>query len=130
MINIKDDIFYFKPSFLTDILFILIIQLYELPSARVVVAVTLDGSARKLVTIRSALILANQLHYPVDVKLENVALRLGGMSHKNVVCSFLSINFQITISIFCCHFLILVLFLFSSILLVIIPPRKRKVRFI
>ncbi|XP_047493790.1 vacuolar protein sorting-associated protein 13D-like isoform X6 [Penaeus chinensis] len=52
-------------------------HLYELPSARVVVAVTLDGSARKLVTIRSALILANQLHYPVDVKLENVALRLG-----------------------------------------------------
>ena len=52
---------------------------YEAPSARVVVAVTLDGSARKLVTVRSALLLSNILPYPVDIKLENVAVRLGGM---------------------------------------------------
>ncbi|XP_064107510.1 intermembrane lipid transfer protein VPS13D-like isoform X2 [Macrobrachium nipponense] len=50
---------------------------YELPSARVVMAVTLDGSARKLVTVRSALLLTNHLQCPVDIKLENVALRLG-----------------------------------------------------
>ncbi|XP_068234590.1 intermembrane lipid transfer protein VPS13D-like [Palaemon carinicauda] len=50
---------------------------YELPSARVVMAVTLDGSARKLVTVRSALLLTNNLQCPVDIKLENVALRLG-----------------------------------------------------
>ena len=41
-------------------------------------AVSLDGSARKLVTVRSALLLTNHLPYPVDIKLENVAVRLGG----------------------------------------------------
>ncbi|XP_076064677.1 vacuolar protein sorting 13D isoform X4 [Oratosquilla oratoria] len=49
----------------------------ELPSARVVMAVTLDGSARKLVTVRSALLLTNYLHFPVEIKMNNVALRLG-----------------------------------------------------
>nr|XP_045619802.1 vacuolar protein sorting-associated protein 13D-like isoform X1 [Procambarus clarkii]XP_045619809.1 vacuolar protein sorting-associated protein 13D-like isoform X1 [Procambarus clarkii] len=49
----------------------------ELPSARVIVAVTLDGSARKLVTVRSALLLTNLLNCPVDIRLENSALRLG-----------------------------------------------------
>ncbi|XP_050720689.1 intermembrane lipid transfer protein VPS13D-like isoform X3 [Eriocheir sinensis] len=52
-------------------------QTSELPNARVIMAVTLDGSARKLVTVRSALQLTNLLHCPVDVRLENSALRLG-----------------------------------------------------
>ncbi|KAG7167042.1 Vacuolar protein sorting-associated protein 13D-like 2, partial [Homarus americanus] len=50
----------------------------ELPSARIIMAVTLDGSARKLVTIRSALLLTNLLNCPVDIRLENSAVRLGG----------------------------------------------------
>ncbi|XP_042225636.1 vacuolar protein sorting-associated protein 13D-like isoform X3 [Homarus americanus] len=49
----------------------------ELPSARIIMAVTLDGSARKLVTIRSALLLTNLLNCPVDIRLENSAVRLG-----------------------------------------------------
>ena len=53
-------------------------QTSELPNARLIIAVTLDGSARKLVTVRSALQLTNFLHCPVDVRLENSALRLGG----------------------------------------------------
>ncbi|KAK8735874.1 hypothetical protein OTU49_017439, partial [Cherax quadricarinatus] len=50
---------------------------YELPSARVIVAVTLDGSARKLVTVRSALLLTNLLNCPVDIQLDNSALSFG-----------------------------------------------------
>ncbi|KAK7078968.1 hypothetical protein SK128_010900 [Halocaridina rubra] len=56
---------------------------YVPPSARVIIAVTLDGSARKLVTIRSALLLSNYLQCPVDIRLENNALRLGGMWLEN-----------------------------------------------
>ncbi|XP_063884386.1 intermembrane lipid transfer protein VPS13D-like isoform X2 [Scylla paramamosain] len=52
-------------------------QTSELPNARIIIAVTLDGSARKLVTVRSALQLTNLLHCPVDVRLENSAVRLG-----------------------------------------------------
>ncbi|XP_071526978.1 intermembrane lipid transfer protein VPS13D [Panulirus ornatus] len=53
---------------------------YELPSARVIVSVTLDGSARKLVTVRSALLLTNLLHCPVDIRLDNSAVRFGAMT--------------------------------------------------
>lgn len=37
--------------------------------ARVVFDVELEGSARKLVTVKSALQIANKMSYPVDVKL-------------------------------------------------------------
>jgi vacuolar protein sorting-associated protein 13D len=50
----------------------------ELPPARVVFEVTLDGSARKLINVRSALLVENKLPQAVDLKLENTALRLGG----------------------------------------------------
>ncbi|XP_015113187.1 vacuolar protein sorting-associated protein 13D isoform X1 [Diachasma alloeum] len=40
--------------------------------ARVVFAVELEGSARKLVTVRSALQIANKLSHPVDIKLEKL----------------------------------------------------------
>ncbi|CAG9856524.1 unnamed protein product [Phyllotreta striolata] len=42
-----------------------------LPHARIVFDVTLEGSARKLITIRSALLLVNNLPRAIDVKLEN-----------------------------------------------------------
>lgn len=40
------------------------------PKARVVFAVELEGSARKLVTVRSALQVFNKLAYAVEIKLE------------------------------------------------------------
>lgn len=43
----------------------------DLPQARIVFDVTLEGSARKLITVRSALLLHNLLELPVEVKLEN-----------------------------------------------------------
>ena len=45
----------------------------SLPPARVVFDVKLEGSARKLVTIRSALLISNLLPYPVELKLDNSA---------------------------------------------------------
>ncbi|KAG8294786.1 hypothetical protein J6590_094927 [Homalodisca vitripennis] len=49
----------------------------ELPQARVVLEVTLEGSARKLVTVRSALQLCNQLVDTVEVKLDNTHIHSG-----------------------------------------------------
>ncbi|XP_056631377.1 intermembrane lipid transfer protein Vps13D [Diorhabda sublineata] len=43
----------------------------ELPHTRIVFDVTLEGSARKLVTIRSAYFLVNNLPHKVDIKLES-----------------------------------------------------------
>lgn len=43
----------------------------DLPPARIVFDITLEGSARKLVTIRSALLIINTLPQPVEVKLES-----------------------------------------------------------
>ncbi|XP_028134062.1 intermembrane lipid transfer protein Vps13D [Diabrotica virgifera virgifera] len=46
-------------------------RMSELPYARIVFDVTLEGSARKLVTVRSALQLVNNLPQAVDIKLES-----------------------------------------------------------
>ncbi|CAH0555796.1 unnamed protein product [Brassicogethes aeneus] len=43
----------------------------ERPAARIVFDVALEGSARKLVTIRSAVVLVNKLQQSVEVKLES-----------------------------------------------------------
>ena len=48
------------------------------PPARVVFEVSLDGSARKMIKVRSALLVENKLSTPVDLKLENTALRSKG----------------------------------------------------
>ena len=47
-----------------------------MPPARVVVEVKLEGSARKLVTIRSALVVRNTLPYDIQLKLVNSAFKL------------------------------------------------------
>ena len=47
----------------------------EMPPARIVVDVSLDGSARKLIDVRSALLVENRLLQPVELKLENTALK-------------------------------------------------------
>ncbi len=45
---------------------------------RVVFDVTLEGSARKVITVRSALMVHNCLEDPVDIKLENPTQTPGG----------------------------------------------------
>lgn len=50
------------------------------PAVRVVFDVSLEGSARKLIKVRSALMVTNKLPQPVKIKLENTALKIGGMS--------------------------------------------------
>ncbi|XP_024892812.1 vacuolar protein sorting-associated protein 13D isoform X2 [Temnothorax curvispinosus] len=47
------------------------------PKARVVFAVELEGSARKLVTIRSALQVSNKLAHPIEIKMEKSLNQLG-----------------------------------------------------
>ncbi|KMQ93281.1 vacuolar protein sorting-associated protein 13d [Lasius niger] len=47
------------------------------PKARVVFAVELEGSARKLVTIRSALQVSNKLAHPIEIKIEKSLNQLG-----------------------------------------------------
>ena len=42
-----------------------------MPPARVVFDVTIEGTARKVITVRSALMIDNQLTEPVELKLEN-----------------------------------------------------------
>ena len=46
------------------------LQFQDLPSARIVFEVTIEGSARKVITIRSALLLDNQLEDEIEVKLD------------------------------------------------------------
>lgn len=43
----------------------------ELPPTRLVLEVSLQGSAQKVVTVRSALMIKNALPEPVELKLEN-----------------------------------------------------------
>jgi vacuolar protein sorting-associated protein 13D len=57
-------------------------QNLNLPEGRIVFEVTLEGSARKLVTVRSSLILTNQLTETVEVKLENTLIHPGGNVRK------------------------------------------------
>ncbi|XP_025991490.2 vacuolar protein sorting-associated protein 13D isoform X1 [Solenopsis invicta] len=47
------------------------------PKARLVFAVELEGSARKLVTIRSALQVSNKLAHPIEIKIEKSLSHLG-----------------------------------------------------
>lgn len=49
----------------------------EIPAARVVFAVTLEGQAQKLVTVRSALQIRNRLGEDVTLRMENSVFQLG-----------------------------------------------------
>jgi len=46
-------------------------QFLDMPAARLIFEVTIEGSARKVVTVRSALMLYNQLEDTVEVRLIN-----------------------------------------------------------
>ncbi|KAI8500255.1 Vacuolar protein sorting-associated protein 13D [Branchiostoma belcheri] len=44
---------------------------HDLPPARIVFAVTMEGSAQKVVTVRSALVIKSMLEVPTELKLDN-----------------------------------------------------------
>lgn len=46
-------------------------QFSSLPPVRVVFAVTMEGSARKVITVRSALIVKNRLETPMELRLDS-----------------------------------------------------------
>ena len=50
----------------------------DLPPSRVVVEVKLEGSARKLVTVRSALMVSNSLPFEIQLKLVNSSFKVDG----------------------------------------------------
>lgn len=56
-------------------------DLNESPQVRIVFQVKLEGSARKLIVVRSALLASNLLPHPIELKLVNTAVRVGGEYH-------------------------------------------------
>lgn len=48
-----------------------IFQFSSLPPVRVVFEVTMEGSARKVITVRSALMLKNKLEIPMELRLDS-----------------------------------------------------------
>lgn len=47
------------------------LQFSALPPVRVVFSITMEGSARKVITVRSALIVKNRLDVPMEVRLDS-----------------------------------------------------------
>ena len=60
------------------------VQSNRLP-ARIVLDVQQEGSARKLITVRSALVLLNKLDSPVELKMENTDEKGDCCSRENVL---------------------------------------------
>jgi hypothetical protein len=60
-------------------------QFTDLPPARVVFAVNLEGSARKVITVRSALQVVNKLDERVILRLDHVEPMAGGTRYLNFV---------------------------------------------
>ena len=48
-----------------------VFQFLDVPAARLIFEVTIEGSARKVITVRSALMLHNQLEDEIEVRLIN-----------------------------------------------------------
>lgn len=47
------------------------LQFSALPPVRVVFAITMEGSARKVITVRSALMVRNRLEVPMELRLDS-----------------------------------------------------------
>lgn len=47
------------------------LQFSALPPVRVVFSITMEGSSRKVVTVRSALMVKNRLDVPMEVRLDS-----------------------------------------------------------
>lgn len=50
---------------------IISVQFSALPPVRVVFSVTMEGSARKVITVQSALTVKNHLEVPMEVRLDS-----------------------------------------------------------
>jgi len=53
------------------LLLVVVRQFLDVPAARLIFEVTIEGSARKIITVRSALMIHNQLEDEVEVRLVN-----------------------------------------------------------
>ena len=53
------------------VLMVVMFQFLDVPAARLIFEVTIEGSARKVITVRSALMIHNQLEDEVEVRLIN-----------------------------------------------------------
>jgi len=56
---------------LLKLLLAVLFQFLDVPAARLIFEVTIEGSARKVITVRSALMLHNLLEDEVEVRLNN-----------------------------------------------------------
>lgn len=54
-----------------SLLLVIVLQFLDVPAARLIFEVTIEGSARKVITVRSALMIHNQLEDEVEVRLIN-----------------------------------------------------------
>ena len=66
------------------------LQFTEKRPVRVVFDVTVEGSARKVITVRSAIMVHNCLEDPVDIKLENPAQTPGGKVQMECIMYYLA----------------------------------------
>lgn len=57
--------------YLSFLMLLNIFQFSSLPPVRVVFEVTMEGSARKVITVRSALIVKNKLETPMELRLDS-----------------------------------------------------------
>ena len=55
-------------------------QFREMPPTRIVFDVSLEGSARKVISVRSALVIDNKLDDDVQLRLDNSAIHTQGKS--------------------------------------------------
>ena len=59
-------------------------SLTEVPPARIVFEVKMEGSAQKLIIVRSALEIENKLSVPVKIRLENTALKVADVREMEI----------------------------------------------
>ena len=62
-------------------------SLTEVPPARIVFEVKMQGSAQKLIIVRSALEIENRLSVPIRIRLENTALKVADVKEMEVIPS-------------------------------------------
>ena len=60
-------------------------SLTEVPPARIVFEVKMQGSAQKLIIVRSALEIENKLSAPIRIRLENTALKVSDIKELEIL---------------------------------------------
>jgi len=79
---------------LTWLMLVVLFQFLDVPAARLIFEVTIEGSARKVITVRSALMLRNQLEDEVEVRLIN-QIRGSAGQICNMRCSVIVIGLKV-----------------------------------